>query len=63
LLVDLWLIRNRIPFYHFATTGLPGDTIALEMSGFNPAASLKANAQFTDEGLSAGGYVDEEIMG
>ena len=33
------------------------------MLDFNPAASLKANAQFTDEGLSAGGYVDEEIMG
>lgn len=33
------------------------------MSDVNAAASLKADAKFTGEDLSAGGYVDEEIMG
>jgi L-aminoadipate-semialdehyde dehydrogenase len=53
----------RMPLYHFATTDLPGDTIAPEMSDVNAAASLKGDAQFTGEDLSAGGYVDEKIMG
>ncbi|KAN0112598.1 large subunit of L-aminoadipate-semialdehyde dehydrogenase [Hyaloscypha variabilis] len=52
-----------MPLYHFATTDLPGDTVAPEMSDVNAAASLKADAQFTGEDLSAGGFVDEEIMG
>jgi L-aminoadipate-semialdehyde dehydrogenase len=52
-----------MPLYHFATTDLPGDTIAPEMSDTNAATSLKSDAEFTGEDLSAGGYVDEEIMG
>jgi hypothetical protein len=52
-----------MPLYHFATTDLPGDTVAPEMSDINAAASLKSDAQFTGEDLSAGGAVDEEIMG
>jgi L-aminoadipate-semialdehyde dehydrogenase len=52
-----------MPLYHFATTDLPGDTIAPEMSDINATASLKADAQFTGEDLSAGGYVDEMIIG
>jgi L-aminoadipate-semialdehyde dehydrogenase len=54
---------NRMPLYHFATTDLPGDTVAPEMSDINASASLKLDAQFTGEDLSAGGFVDEEIMG
>jgi L-2-aminoadipate reductase len=57
------LTRYRMPLYHFATTDLPGDTIAPEMSDINAATSLKADAQFTGEDLSEGSYVDEEIMG
>jgi L-aminoadipate-semialdehyde dehydrogenase len=52
-----------MPLYHFATTDLPADTIAPEMSDDNAAAALKADAEFTGEDLSAGGFVDEEIMG
>jgi len=52
-----------MPLYHFATTDLPGDTIAPEMADVNAAASLKADTQFTGEDFSSGGYVDEEIMG
>ena len=52
-----------MPLYHFATTDLPGDTIAPEMSDTNATAALKADIQFTGEDLSAGGFVDEEILG
>jgi L-aminoadipate-semialdehyde dehydrogenase len=57
------LTGHRMPLYHFATTDLPGDTIAPEMSDINAATSLKSDAQFTGEDLSESGYVDEEIMG
>lgn len=56
-------MSNSMPLYHFATTDLPGDTIAPEMSDINAAAALKSDAQFTGEDLSTGGFVDEEIMG
>lgn len=52
-----------MPLYHFATTDLPADTIAPEMSDINTAKALKSDAAFTGEDLSAGGFVDEEIMG
>ncbi|RDW75635.1 L-aminoadipate-semialdehyde dehydrogenase [Coleophoma crateriformis] len=52
-----------MPLYHFATTDLPGDTIAPEMDDVNTAASLQADAEFTGEDLSAGAGVSEEIMG
>ena len=52
-----------MPLYHFATTDLPGNTIAPEMSDVNAAAALKADARFTSEDFSAGGFVDKEIMG
>lgn len=52
-----------MPLYHFATTDLPADTIAPEMDDVNAAAALKSDASFTGEDLSAGGFVDEEIMG
>jgi len=52
-----------MPLYHFATTDLPGDTIAPEMSDINATAALVADAKFTGEDLSAGGFVDEDIMG
>ena len=56
-------VQNRMPLYHFATTDLPGDTIAPEMADENAAAALRSDAKFTGEDLSAGGFVDEEIMG
>lgn len=49
--------------YHFATTDLPGDTIAPELEDSNAAMALRADKAFTGEDLSAGGFVDEEIMG
>lgn len=52
-----------MPLYHFATTDLPADTIAPELSDVNAAAALKIDADFTGEDVSAGGFVDEEIMG
>ena len=52
-----------MPLYHFATTDLPGDTIAPEMSDIQAAQVLKADAEFTGEDLSAGAGVTEEIMG
>lgn len=52
-----------MPLYHFATTDLPGDTIAPEMDDINAAAALSSDTRFTNEDLSAGGFVDEEIMG
>lgn len=52
-----------MPLYHFATTSLPADTVAPEMDDVNAAAALKSDAEFTGQDLSAGGYVDEEIMG
>jgi L-aminoadipate-semialdehyde dehydrogenase len=52
-----------MPLYHFATTDLPADTIAPEMDDVNASAALQADAQFTGEDLSSGGFVDEEIMG
>lgn len=52
-----------MPLYHFATTDLPGDTIAPEMDDVNAAVALSSDARFTNEDLSAGGFVDEGIMG
>ncbi|KAL5323930.1 hypothetical protein ACEPPN_008472 [Leptodophora sp. 'Broadleaf-Isolate-01'] len=52
-----------MPLYHFATTDLPGDTIAPEMSDINATTALKSDIQFTNQDVSAGGFVDEEIMG
>lgn len=52
-----------MPLYHFATSDLPGDTIAPEMSDVNAAAALRADAIFTGEDLSAGAGVNEETMG
>ena len=52
-----------MPLYHFATTSLPDDTIAPEMADPNATASLKSDAKFTNQDVSAGGFVDEEIMG
>lgn len=49
--------------YHFATTDLPADTIAPELEDTNAATALRADQAFTGEDLSAGGFVDEEIMG
>jgi L-2-aminoadipate reductase len=49
--------------YHFATTDLPADTIAPELEDSNAAAALRADKALTGEDLSAGGCVDEEIMG
>lgn len=52
-----------MPLYHFATTDLPADTVAPELDDVNAATALKADAHFTGEDLSSGGFVDEEIMG
>ncbi|KAE8442048.1 large subunit of alpha-aminoadipate reductase [Mollisiaceae sp. DMI_Dod_QoI] len=52
-----------MPLYHFATTDLPADTIAPELSDENSATALRSDKEFTGEDLSAGGFVDEEIMG
>ncbi|RAL64358.1 hypothetical protein DID88_001834 [Monilinia fructigena] len=52
-----------MPLYHFATSDLPGDTIAPEMDDTNATISLKADAEFTGEDLSSGGHLNEEIMG
>jgi L-aminoadipate-semialdehyde dehydrogenase len=52
-----------MPLYHFATTDLPGDTIAPEMADSNAVTTLKSDKAFTSEDLSSGGFVDAEIMG
>jgi L-aminoadipate-semialdehyde dehydrogenase len=52
-----------MPLYHFATTDLPADTIAPEMSDVNAAKVLKADAELTGEDHSAGAGVTEETMG
>jgi L-aminoadipate-semialdehyde dehydrogenase len=52
-----------MPLYHFATSDLPGDTIAPELSDENATAALKTDTDFTGEDVSAGGFVDEDIMG
>jgi L-aminoadipate-semialdehyde dehydrogenase len=57
------LTNDRMSLYHFATTDLPADTIAPELEDDNAAAALRADAAFTGEDLSAGGCVDEAIMG
>jgi L-aminoadipate-semialdehyde dehydrogenase len=52
-----------MPLYHFATTDLPGDTVAPEMDDRNTAASLRADAAFTDEDVSAGSGPNIDILG
>ncbi|KAH8601045.1 L-aminoadipate-semialdehyde dehydrogenase large subunit [Bisporella sp. PMI_857] len=52
-----------MPLYHFATTDLPGDTIAPEMDDVNAAAALRSDKKLTGEDLSSGGAVNEAIMG
>lgn len=52
-----------MPLYHFATTDLPGDTIAPEQDDRNAAASLRADAAFTNEDVSAGSGPNIEILG
>ncbi|KAG9248603.1 hypothetical protein BJ878DRAFT_4794 [Calycina marina] len=52
-----------MPLYHFATTDLPADTIAPEQDDVNAAANLKSDKEFTGEDFSAGGAVNEIIMG
>ncbi len=52
-----------MPLYHFATADLPGDTIAPEMGDVNAAVSLKADAAFTGEDVSAGSGPNAEILG
>lgn len=52
-----------MPLYHFATTDLPADTIAPELSDTNASRALQSDALFTNEDLSAGGAVTEDIMG
>jgi L-aminoadipate-semialdehyde dehydrogenase len=53
----------RMPLYHFATTDLPADTIAPEMSDVNAEISLLADKRFTGEDLSAGAGASIEILG
>lgn len=52
-----------MPLYHFATSDLPSDTIAPEMSDVNASTSLSSDTLFTSEDLSAEGYIDVDIMG
>lgn len=52
-----------MPLYHFATTDLPADTIAPEMSDIQASQVLKRDVDFTGEDLSAGAGVTEDIMG
>lgn len=52
-----------MPLYHFATTDLPGDTIAPEMADRNAAAALKADAVLTGEDKSAGAAPTIDILG
>lgn len=52
-----------MPLYHFATTDLPADTIAPEMSDTNAAKALSSDAVFTGEDLSAGAGPTTEILG
>lgn len=58
-----YYLLNRMPLYHFATTDLPADTIAPEMDDVNTRAALVSDEKLTGEDLSAGGFVDETIMG
>lgn len=53
----------RMPLYHFATTNLPADTIAPEMSDVNVGKALRADAAFTGEDLSAGSGPTINILG
>ncbi len=52
-----------MPLYHFATTDLPGDTVAPEMSDFHAVKALRADAAFTGEDLSAGSGPTPKILG
>lgn len=52
-----------MPLYHFATTDLPADTIAPEMSDVNAAAALRSDAAFTGEDFSAGSGPNTQILG
>lgn len=52
-----------MPLYHFATTDLPGDTIAPEMDDANASVSLKKDAEFTGEDVSAGSGPNTDILG
>lgn len=52
-----------MPLYHFATTDLPGDTIAPEQDDRNAATALKNDAVFTNEDRSKGTTPTVEIMG
>lgn len=52
-----------MPLYYFATTDLPGDTIAPEQDDRNAAASLRADAAFTGEDVSAGAGANADILG
>ena len=52
-----------MPLYHFATTDLPADTIAPEMDDANAATSLRADAPFTGEDVSAGSGPNIDILG
>ena len=52
-----------MPLYHFATTDLPADTIAPEMDDVNATAALISDQLLTGEDFSAGGCVNEAIMG
>jgi len=58
-----YCLLNRMPLYHFATTDLPADTIAPEMDDVNATAALVSDKALTGEDHSAGGFVDEAIMG
>lgn len=52
-----------MPLYHFATTDLPGDTIAPEQDDRNAAKALKSDEKFTGEDRSAGASPSISVLG
>jgi len=60
---DPLLIKNSSPLYHFVIDDLPANTKAPELDDRNAATALKADAEWTNEDLSSGGAVTQELIG
>jgi len=51
------------PLYHFVIDDLPSGTKAPELDDTNAAAALEADAEWTNEDLSKGSAVTQELIG
>ncbi|KAF2257250.1 large subunit of L-aminoadipate-semialdehyde dehydrogenase [Trematosphaeria pertusa] len=52
-----------LPLYHFVTGDLPADTKAPELDDRNAAEALRKDKELTGQDWSAGGKVDEQMVG